>query len=307
MSPSPSLEFQSYVSNFFLSVFFPPVVAQKGLGMLTLRYFGLLLAVFSLIPSLSFPLTTFLRTASPSPSLDCVHRCQGGGGSGRARGRGRLERWSHPLNLDDEQMKESESWSQDFTDSSDFANTHAIFSSLSKYIRSVTNQQGVREVLPFHAKGVSNLHFSTSSLERAVSEDFLDAGQGTAEKNKGWKMRPVGSVRGSSFEDAKLSFEDVKKSLEKGTVIFNSAGAHISNTLAPATLAALDGLDGAAAGVCLNLYVTRNGAPTAAPPHTDKQDVLVFQTQGRKHWRIYSPVDASMKSHADPFARGKVS
>lgn len=33
--------------------------------------------------------------------------------------------------------------------------------------------------------------------------------------------------------------------------------------------------------VCLNLYVTAAGQKTSAPPHTDKQDVFVMQTQVR--------------------------
>ena len=102
-----------------------------------------------------------------------------------------------------------------------------------------------------------------------------------------------------------MSFDEVKASLEKGTVIFNSAGAHISEVVAPATLAAQDGIGGGAAGVCCNLYVTRSGAVTSAPPHTDKQDVVVIQTQGKKHWRVYSPPDPSHKSHVESFARGK--
>lgn len=31
--------------------------------------------------------------------------------------------------------------------------------------------------------------------------------------------------------------------------------------------------------VCLNLYLTAAGQKTSAPPHTDKQDVFVMQTQ----------------------------
>ena len=149
--------------------------------------------------------------------------------------------------------------------------------------------------------------------------------------NQGWKMRPVGEIRGSSFDDARLTFSDVRASIQKGTVIFNSAGAHIGNTVAPATLAAVDALDGCVGGVCCNIYVTRGGAPTSAPPHTDKQDVVVIQTQGKKHWRVFSPPDPSLKVRvcegpsdelrrratesnsslrssqpdADPFARGK--
>lgn len=33
--------------------------------------------------------------------------------------------------------------------------------------------------------------------------------------------------------------------------------------------------------VCLNLYITAAGQKTSAPPHTDKQDVFVMQTQAR--------------------------
>lgn len=91
----------------------------------------------------------------------------------------------------------------------------------------------------------------------------------------------------------------------QNTVVFNSAGAHISSQLAPTSLAALHGLNGAAAGICLNLYVTKSDILQSAPPHTDKQDVVVIQTQGRKRWRVYSPLDSSMKFHVDPFCRGK--
>jgi len=156
-----------------------------------------------------------------------------------------------------------------------------------------------------HQKRQCDLKFSTEDLKAAVEGEFLDAGQGTTNKAKGWKMRPVGTIRGSSFEDARLNFKEVRESLEKGTVIFNSAGAHIGDTIAPATLAAVDAMSGYCGGVCTNMYVTRGGATTSAPPHTDKQDVVVIQTQGKKHWRVYSPPDPSLKPHADPFARGK--
>lgn len=242
---------------------------------------------------------------------------------------------STPLDL--EHLEESKAWSEEFFENDAFAKTHQIFSAVGEYIEGST-VDGVRVLKPLYSKGASDLLFTARDLETAVRSDFLDAGQGTADKNKGWKMRPVGKIRGKSFDDAKLSFDEVKTSLEKGTVIFNSAGAHISEIVAPATLAAQDGIGGGAAGVCCNLYVTRSGAATSAPPHTDKQDVVVIQTQGKKvsvleggeiassscllilafcptlstarsariqHWRVYSPPDPSHKPYVEAFARGK--
>jgi hypothetical protein len=148
--------------------------------------------------------------------------------------------------------------------------------------------------------------FGTDELQAAIEQDFLDAGEGSTNPTKGWRMQPVGgNRRGRSFQDSRLTFEDVVGA--KGTVIFNSAGAYISSTLSASSLAALDGLDGAFSGVCLNMYVTRGDAKVSAPPHTDKQDVTVVQTQGRKHWRVFSPPDntGNAAKLVDPFARGK--
>ncbi|GMH81565.1 hypothetical protein TL16_g08969 [Triparma laevis f. inornata] len=200
---------------------------------------------------------------------------------------------------------ESSKWSQDFTSSDAYSKTHAIFSSMRDYLVASQDPKGSRSIAPLHAKGLCDLKFSTKDLEHAVNTDFLDAGQGTTKMNQGWKMRPVGEIRGSSFDDARLTFSDIQSSIQMGTVIFNSAGAHIGTTVAPATLAAVDALNGCVGGVCCNIYVTRGGAPTSAPPHTDKQDVVVIQTQGKKHWRVFSPPDPGLKPDADPFARGK--
>ncbi|GMH83397.1 hypothetical protein TrST_g423 [Triparma strigata] len=199
----------------------------------------------------------------------------------------------------------SAKWSEDFTQSDTFTKTHSIFTKMREYLTTSQPKRGARKIDPLHLKTLCDLKFTTKDLEHAVSTDFLDAGQGTSKMNQGWKMRPVGEIRGSSFDDARLTFSDVRASIQKGTVIFNSAGAHIGNTVAPATLAAVDALDGCVGGVCCNIYVTRGGAPTSAPPHTDKQDVVVIQTQGKKHWRVFSPPDPSLKPDADPFARGK--
>jgi hypothetical protein len=55
----------------------------------------------------------------------------------------------------------------------------------------------------------------------------------------------------------------------------------------------------------VNMYLTAPGNEVSAPPHTDKQDVFVLQTQGSKHWRVFSPPPPSRMPRADPFARGK--
>jgi len=98
-----------------------------------------------------------------------------------------------------------------------------------------------------------------------------------------------------------MTFEDVQAALEKGTVIFNAAGAHIPKLAGPS----LACTDATALPCALNLYVTAKNKRTSAPPHTDKQDVVVVQTSGRKSWRVYAPPDPSLKPTADVFARGK--
>ena len=143
--------------------------------------------------------------------------------------------------------------------------------------------------------------YTLADVETAVDSDFLDAGRGVPDKEGGWKMAPVSQPRGASYADAKMRYVDVEASLRKGTVVFNSAGAHIPK-LAAVSLAALDALS---LPTCLNLYLTGHGVPVSAPPHTDKQDVFVFQSKGAKHWRVYAPPEPALRVGSDPFARGK--
>jgi len=158
------------------------------------------------------------------------------------------------------------------------------------------------------------IDFGTKDLQAAIANDYLEAGEGSTTADKGWRMQPVVGKSGSTtsttstststsgaFQESRLSFAHIQAA--QGTVILNSAGAYISHTLAASSLAALDGMDGAVAGLCLNVYITPRHAHVSAPPHTDYQDVVVVQTQGRKHWRIYSPPTTSCTDN--PFARGK--
>ena len=143
--------------------------------------------------------------------------------------------------------------------------------------------------------------FTFDDLKTAVEEDFLDANRGSTNNAQGWKVTGVSKPRGSSFEDARMTLDEVKASLAKGTVIFNAIGAHIPKLASP-TFACCDA---SSLPNALNMYVTAPGLKTSAPPHTDRQDVVVVQTQGRKHWRVYTPPNPALDSMADMYARGK--
>jgi hypothetical protein len=160
---------------------------------------------------------------------------------------------------------------------------------------------------PLHLQeSMPNIKFAYTirDVEDSVENDFVEAGRGTLEGGQGgWNMAAVSTPRGSSFEDAKLRFSDVQVAMTKasGTVVFNSAGGVIP-PLAGVCLQTMDAFEMPAA---INMYLTSPGQRLSAPPHTDKQDVIVLQTQGRKHWRIFSPPAPSLQPKADPYTRGK--
>ena len=144
-------------------------------------------------------------------------------------------------------------------------------------------------------------HF-TPELSAALEEDFLDAQVGSTDNRKGWTVNAVSVPSGSSFEEARMTLEQVKSALEVGTVIFNNIGAHIPKLAGP-TLACTDAMNLPGA---VNMYCTARGMRTSAPPHTDRQDVVVVQMEGAKRWRVFTPpTDGNVKPSADPFARGK--
>lgn len=96
------------------------------------------------------------------------------------------------------------------------------------------------------------------------------------------------------------TWTDVTTALTDGTIYFNSAGALWKE------LGALCRITQRAFGVPanVNVYVTPYGCPVSVPPHTDRQDVVVFQTEGRKRWRVFYPPPRS-KETGDPLNRGK--
>ena len=145
--------------------------------------------------------------------------------------------------------------------------------------------------------------FSWDDLQTTVQDPytFLEAGRGTTDNRKGWKMAMVANNGGQTYDETRLTWTQITTALTQGTVVLNSAGAHVSKLAGPC-LACLDatGLPNA-----LNAYVTAPNMRTSAPPHTDKQDVIVVQTSCSKHWRVYSPPDPARNIMADVFARGK--
>eukprot|EP00586_Coscinodiscus_wailesii_P020750 CAMPEP_0172515860 /NCGR_PEP_ID=MMETSP1066-20121228/271500_1 /TAXON_ID=671091 /ORGANISM="Coscinodiscus wailesii, Strain CCMP2513" /LENGTH=341 /DNA_ID=CAMNT_0013297087 /DNA_START=341 /DNA_END=1363 /DNA_ORIENTATION=+ len=143
--------------------------------------------------------------------------------------------------------------------------------------------------------------FTLKDFEKAVEDDFLDASRGSTDNRKGWKITNVAPPRGNSFSEARLRYTDVTAALAQGTVILNAAGAHIP-PLAPSCLACSDAF---ALPNAVNLYITAAGQRTSAPPHTDRQDVVVIQTGGRKRWKVYAPPDPARRPASDVFARGK--
>lgn len=147
-----------------------------------------------------------------------------------------------------------------------------------------------------------NNWFTLEDLSHAVQDDFLDAALGSTNPQKPWQISAVSIPKGDSLEQARMTYDDILTALDKGTVILNAAGAHIPQLAGPSLAAT----DAASLPCALNLYVTAAQRRTSAPPHTDKQDVLVMQTSGGKHWRVFSVPDPSVKPLADVFARGKM-
>jgi len=210
-----------------------------------------------------------------------------------------------------EASAESKQWAEDFDLTSE---SGAVFHALFSGIKS-SAALGLKGS-PFYLKGEDvrnamdsndsnddpfNGFFTFDDLAKALEDDFLDATRGSTDNRQGWKVTSVSTPRGSSFEDARMTLEEVNAALEKGTVIFNTAGSHVPKLAGPS----LACTDASLLPCAVNMYITAAGKRTSAPPHTDRQDVIVVQTQGKKRWRVYTPPNPSIKPTSDIYARGK--
>ncbi|KAJ8608870.1 hypothetical protein CTAYLR_005256 [Chrysophaeum taylorii] len=146
----------------------------------------------------------------------------------------------------------------------------------------------LREIAPW-------AEFGLDALRAAVLADPSIAADAARvdfdfEARRGWTNVCVGD-----------GWDGVERALDDGTVVFNTAGLACA-PLADACLAALDAFE---LPVGVNVYITRPGRAASAPPHTDRQDVLVVQVAGHKRWRVHVPPRTDANPLADPFARGK--
>ncbi len=129
-----------------------------------------------------------------------------------------------------------------------------------------------------------------SYISGSRTDDILRQGI----KTDSWAFRPI-----KADPTQKTKWSEVEDALKGGTIYFNSAGSFWPN------LGSLCRLTNYAFGLPtnVNIYITPPGSIVSVPPHTDRQDVLVFQTEGSKRWRVYSPTKR-MKGK-DPLNRGK--
>ncbi|KAL3898969.1 MAG: hypothetical protein SGARI_006559, partial [Bacillariaceae sp.] len=59
--------------------------------------------------------------------------------------------------------------------------------------------------------------FTMKHLEQALEDDFLDAARGSTDNRKAWHITTVSNPRGDSFEEARMTYDDVLQAMEKGT------------------------------------------------------------------------------------------
>ena len=95
------------------------------------------------------------------------------------------------------------------------------------------------------------------------------------------------------------SADDLRRALAKGTVFFNGAGLAFPNLAGLG--AACHRFLGLPANI--NVYVTDPRREVSVSPHSDAQNVLVFQCCGMKRWKVWPP--PPRERNKDPFGRGK--
>jgi len=84
-----------------------------------------------------------------------------------------------------------------------------------------------------------------------------------------------------------------------GTMVLNNAAAGwtVLHDMVRLAVARLD------IPVNVNVYITHSSLDRSTPLHTDRQDVLVVQCEGRKHWRVFPPLVPMPSAYQE---RGKV-
>mmetsp|Transcript_8349 Transcript_8349/g.17007 ORF Transcript_8349/g.17007 Transcript_8349/m.17007 type:complete len:586 (+) Transcript_8349:78-1835(+) len=109
-----------------------------------------------------------------------------------------------------------------------------------------------------------------------------------------------GGIYNMPFVDG-FGFNELSDKMADSTVVMLNAGFCIPDiaAIAQAALTALQ------LPIWVNVYLTTPGLARSTQLHTDKQDVLLLQTSGRKRWRVYNLPPPSANPMLDPFARGK--
>jgi len=98
-----------------------------------------------------------------------------------------------------------------------------------------------------------------------------------------------------------FDFSQLESTMRDSTVVLLNAGFCVPEVAAVAQAA----LQATQLPIWLNIYLTTPGLVRSTQLHTDKQDVILVQTTGRKRWRVYAPPAPSASPWLDPFARGK--
>ena len=113
-------------------------------------------------------------------------------------------------------------------------------------------------------------------------------------------VRHEGGIYNKPFAPG-FTFADVDERMDAATVVLLNAGFLVPK-LASVSLAMLEA---SALPIWLNVYLSKPGLTMSTQLHTDKQDVVLVQTTGRKRWRVYRPPPPERTPTLDPFARGK--
>lgn len=136
-------------------------------------------------------------------------------------------------------------------------------------------------------------------LKQGIGNSSYISGHKTADvlrngtRTDTWLLEPLRSTTPTTLtandpaatSASATTWNDVEGALKGGTIYFNTAGS-----LWP-SLGALCRLVMYAFGLPTNcnIYVTPPGCSVSVPPHTDRQDVFVLQTEGYKRWRVFAP------------------